>query len=418
MMNKKIERIAYLDSEWWQNNFCNSTLDGVEPYLFKSILPAGFLTPEEIAKAFRLMQKEPDKARVRVYIGEERRDDLAAKALKSHFLLDESLLDFMARVAGEERFSLILNRLQDWSKSLTASIGEFLQSMFAVRGIPLGGSEMVVFAGNYAGTAFGVHRGFENAFLIHLGPGIKEFYCWSEKLYKELTGSLEPTFGDYDYLLSRADKFVLEPGDIFYLPSLVFHVGKQENFSVSVACPLYTYPTKRLLKEVVSNLAEQIPFDETGSSPHQSFIFNANPLQELVSNVAKEIFDDWIHRQIPMVLNDYWFRLISNGGFDLSENHVDEARQEIDLVSQMTIANTKIRLKKPYRICWSRHNCDAEDVQVFLRGHSTTVSYSEEIIALFRHLNDGSDVYLDAFRSAIKDLCKISKTNGFEILET
>ncbi|BAY35384.1 hypothetical protein NIES2107_72960 (plasmid) [Nostoc carneum NIES-2107] len=426
-MNDQVEQVFQqntaltwpLSPEWWAREFLEVTRGGVEPYLFKKILPSEFPVPEELTNAFRLMQKMRDvkKARVRVYLGEERRDDLVGKALESQFFINESLPDFMVRITGEKRFSLVLNRLQDWSEPLTASVGTFLQSMFVQRGVPLGGSEMVVFAGNYAGTAFGVHRGFEHAFLIHLGPGTKEFHCWPEQLYKKLTGSLEPTFGDYEYLLSSSEKYVLEPGDVLYLPALVFHVGRQDEFSVSVACPLYTYPIKRLLKQVVSNLVEQIPFDETGISSHQTFAFNTNPLEKLASSVAQEIFDDWMQTQIPIVLDDYWFRLISNGGFDISESLIDEARQEIDLISPLHLeAKSTLRLKRPYKICWSSRNCNAKDVQVFLRGRSVTVSYSEEMIALFELLNDGHEITLDSSSRIIETLRRISRTNGFEIV--
>jgi ribosomal protein L16 Arg81 hydroxylase len=411
---------AWISSpEWWRGEFLEATRNGVEPYLFKKILPNEFPGPEEITNVFRLMQEMRDvkKAHIRIYIGEEKRDDLVEKAVKSQFATDELLPDFMARLTGEKRFSLVLNRLQDWSEILTASVGSFLQSMFAQRGIPLGGSEMVVFAGNYAGTAFGVHRGFEHAFLIHLGPGKKEFHCWSEQLYEKLTGSLEPTFGDYEYLISSSEKFVLEPGDVLYLPALVFHVGRQDDFSVSVACPLYTYPIQRLLKQVFSTLVEQIPFDETGTSPHQNFTFSANPLQGLASSFARSIFADWMQTKIPTVLDDYWFRLISNGGFDLSQTPVDEAGYEVGLVSPMCLeANTTLRLKIPYKICWSNHNCDAGDVRVFLRGHAVTVPYSDEMIKLFKHLNDGYEETLNVSESLIKNLQKISEMNGFEIV--
>ncbi|BBD70918.1 hypothetical protein NIES4072_73310 [Nostoc commune NIES-4072] len=427
MINNQVKQIFQQDTapewtlfpEWWLGEFSEATRGGVEPYLFKNILPSGFPGPEEITNTFRLIQKMRDvnKAHVRIYIGEERRDDLVNKVVESQFFIEESLPDYILRITGEKRFSLILNRLQDWSESLTASVGTFLQSMFIQRGVPLGGSEMVVFAGNYAGTAFGVHRGFEHAFLIHLGPGKKEFHCWSEQLYKKLTGSLEPTFGNYEYLLSHSEKFILEPGDILYLPALVFHVGRQEDFSISIACPLYTYPIKRLIKQIFFNLIEQIPFDETGSSPHQNFTFSTNPLQEFANSVVENILNEWTQTQIPIILDDYWFRLISNGGFDLSEISIDEAGQEIGIVSPMSLeANSTIRLKKPYKICWSSRNCDNVNFQVFLRGHSVSVPYSEEMIRLFKHLNDGDEKTLNDFEGIIEHVKKISQTKGFEIV--
>jgi ribosomal protein L16 Arg81 hydroxylase len=403
-----------LSPEWWSKKFSKVTGEGIKPYLFKKIVPDGFLGVEEVTDAFKLMQRMQNSKKVhaRIYISEERRDDMVEKVLESKFIANESLPEFIIRVTKEKRFSLILNRLQDWSEPITASIGTFLQSMFAQRGIPIGGSEMVVFAGNYIGTAFGVHRGFEHAFLVHLGPGKKEFHCWSEELYKELTGSLNPTFGDYEHLLASSEKFVLEPGDILYLPALVFHVGKQEDFSVSIACPLYTYPIKRLVKQLFLDLTEQIPFDEAGTSAHGEFIDTTNPMQKIVGSVMNDTFNYWMKEQIPVGLDEYWFRLISNGGFDLPENPGDE----VMLSSSVQLeANSTIRLKKPYKICWSISNSSDGNIQVFLRGQSVFVPYSEEIIVLFKYLNGGHEKTLTDLGSIASYLQEISRTNGFDI---
>jgi hypothetical protein len=53
---------------------------------------------------------------------------------------------------------------------------------------------------------------------------------------------------------------------------------------------------------------------------------------------------------------------------------------------------------------------------VFLRGHSVSVPYSEEIIRLFKHLNDGYEKTLNDFEGIIEDVKKISQTKGFEIV--
>ncbi len=159
----------------------------------------------------------------------------------------DAFVPWMQDLAGADRFSLVINNLETVSPALAAGLGTFLKSLIDGWGLPLGGAEQVAFVGNYAGTAFGIHEGYEDAFLIRLGPNAKNFYCWPAEQYEKLTGGKQPTFGDYQALLEQAEHFLLEPGDALFLPRRVFHVGTQETFSVSVAMPLYTYPYARIL---------------------------------------------------------------------------------------------------------------------------------------------------------------------------
>ena len=172
----------------------------------------------------------------------------------------------MQDLVGAERFSLVINNLETVSPALAAGLGTFLRSLIDGWGLPLGGAEQVAFAGNYSGTAFGIHEGYEDAFLVHLGPNAKNFYCWSAELYEKLTGGKEPTYGDYQALLEHGEHFLLEPGDALFLPRRVFHVGTQDTFSVSVAMPLYTYPyaqilQSRIIPDVLASLAGNGPDD-------------------------------------------------------------------------------------------------------------------------------------------------------------
>lgn len=58
--------------------------------------------------------------------------------------------------------------------SLGAALSLLTGSELTDFGLPAGGSEQVAFMGNYSATAFGVHEGHEDAFLVHLGSGTKD----------------------------------------------------------------------------------------------------------------------------------------------------------------------------------------------------------------------------------------------------
>jgi hypothetical protein len=197
-------------------------------------------------------------------------------------------------VAGAERFSLVINNVETLSPKLAAGLGAFLGSLFEGWGMPMGGAELVAFAGNYSGTAFGVHEGYEDAFLTHCGPGVKHFYTWSNEEYQKLTGGSDPLYGDYVWLLEHGEHFVLEPGDALFLPQRVFHVGRQDEFSVSVAVPLYTYPDAAVLRQaVLPDLIESLlgagPDTELGRpSPMADLSAGSAPVTTRLTDLATQ----------------------------------------------------------------------------------------------------------------------------------
>ncbi|MFJ4429164.1 hypothetical protein [Streptomyces bobili] len=178
----------------------------------------------------------------------------------------DAFVPWMQDFVGAERFSLVINNLETVSPALASGLGTFLKSLVDGWGLPLGGAVQVAFAGNCSGTVFGIHEGYEDAFLVHLGPNAKNFYCWPAEQYGKLTGGKQATLGEYQALLEQGEHFLLEPGDALFQPRRVFHVGTQETFSISVAMPLYTYPYAQLLQsriipEVLAELAGDGPDD-------------------------------------------------------------------------------------------------------------------------------------------------------------
>jgi hypothetical protein len=387
---------------FWLTEFVTKTQNGTKPYLFKSILPRTVHDPLQVTIGFKDMQsptlREITGSRIRVYVEEERTDDLAKRALNTQFLADETLLSFMQRVTEAERFSLVLNNFERVSPSLAANLGDFLHSMFVARGIPIGGCEQVVFAGNYSGTAFGVHEGFEHAFLCHLGPGNKDFYCWPQETYLQMTGGRrDPSFGDYLWMLERGERFLMEPGDVLYLPALVYHVGRQTNFSVAVAIPIYTFPRERFFtRVVVPGLSAEMPFDKEGMSQHLEYSSRPDALIAMLSPTAEETFAKWTSRDLDAVLRYRWYRLVSNGVWELPDTYTYAPFDEPDLREAKDHKNgDKVRLLHPYRLYWEKElNCASNELRVFARGRSVVIPDSEEITALFERLNRGGTIEL------------------------
>ncbi len=413
--------------EFWQRDFPEATMGGVAPFLFKDLLPSTFPTHEEVPRALRVMQQrirgqESTPARLRVYLDEERFDDLVGKVLGADFAVTEPLSAFVQRVTGSERFCLVINNLEVLSEPLAAALGDFLHSMFAVRGIPIGGCEQVAFVGNYEGTPFGVHEGFEHAFLVHLGPGVKDFYCWSQADYLRLTGRRAPTFGDYEWLLGEGQKFVMEPGDVLYLPAEVFHVGRLTDLAVSIAVPLYTYPRERVfLRAILPTVADALLSEvEAGPSPHEPLSYDASPLGASFAPLADTLLpglSDHCRAQLSSVLAYRWYRLLSNGGWEISQSHLLLPGTDEDLAPPLEInPRSTLCLQPPYKLCWAALDCPPEHVRVFLRGRSVTIAHHDALPRLFVRLNDGEQVSLDGAEALLTAFRTISRTGGLTLV--
>lgn len=419
------------DQAFWTGTFPDHTSGRITPYLFKGIIPASGAGPDDVLAGFEAIRRAHAagtdiKAHARVYVGEERRDDLLPQALTATTWSGgvDAFVPWMQDLADADRFSLVINNLETVSPALAAGLGAFLKSLIDGWGLPLGGAEQVAFAGNYAGTAFGIHEGYEDAFLVHLGPNAKHFYCWPAEQYEKLTGGKEPTFGDYQALLEQAEHFLLEPGDALFLPRRVFHVGTQETFSVSVAMPLYTYPyaqilQSRIIPDVLASLAGDGP-DDPLNEPSAMADATAGPgaVAERLAAVGSNLLHvaaDRVRGEARQHSEQRWATLRSNGGWELVEG--DLARQEAAAAfdPQQVTPGAEITLITPYQVTTLKGVDDTH--HVLLRGHQTGLAL--DVAALDRDtvsaLNDGATIILPDNQELLTAIRALGATGGLHL---
>ncbi|WP_328373570.1 cupin domain-containing protein (plasmid) [Streptomyces sp. NBC_00445] len=420
------------DQAFWESTFPEHTTARTTPYLFKRIIPAAAARAEDVLDGFAAIRRAHAagtdiKAHARAYIGEERRDELLPNLTAPAWDTDnfESFVPWMQNLVGADRFSLVINNLETVSPSLAAGLGAFLRGLIDGWGLPLGGAEQVAFAGNYAGTVFGIHEGHEDAFLIHLGPNSRNFFCWSAELYEKLTGGKKPTYGDYQVLLEQGEHFLLEPGDALFLPRRVFHVGTQDTFSVSVAMPLYTYPYAQLLQsriipDVLASLAADGP-DDPLSEPSEMADRTAGPtaVAERLAAVGRELLHlaaDRVAAEAREYADHRWARLRSNGGWELVEGDLgrEEAASAFD--PQQVAPGAKIALIAPYQLA-TVLSADGDSRQVLLRGHQAGVTVDGTALDgdTVAALNAGGTITLpdnEQLLAAIRDL---GATGGLQL---
>lgn len=415
---------------FWTGAFPDDTSGRTTPYLFKGIIPATAAKADDVLAGFEAIRRAHAadttiKAHARVYVGEDRRDDLLPEALTATAWSGgvDAFVCWMQDLVGADRFSLVINNLETVSPALAAGLGTFLKSLIDGWGLPLGGAEQVAFAGNYAGTAFGIHEGYEDAFLVHLGPNAKNFYCWPAEQYEKLTGSKQPTYGHYQALLEQGEHFLLEPGDALFLPRRVFHVGTQDQFSVSVAMPLYTYPyaqilQSRIIPDVLASLAGDGP-DDPLNEPSEMADATAGPVAvaERLAAVGGNLLHvaaDRVRREAREHAKQRWATLLSNGGWELVED--DLARQEAAdaFDPQQVTPGAEITLIAPYQVT-TLHGAYADSV--LLRGHQTGIAL--DVAALDRDtvsaLNDGATIILPDNQELLTAVRALGATGGLHL---
>lgn len=412
-----------LGQDFWTGEFPAQTTARTTPYLFKGIIPETAASPDDVLAGFAAIRRAHTadhevKAKARVYVGEDRRDDLLPAMLTAPAWDETDFVPWMQDLAGAERFSLVINNLETASPALAAGLGTFLRTLVDGWGLPLGGAEQVAFVGNYAGTAFGVHEGYEDAFLVHLGPNPKNFYTWPADEYENLTGGKDPLYGDYQWLLAHGEHFLLEPGDALFLPRRVFHVGTQDQFSVSVAMPLYTYPDAAILREhiipaaLAPFLSDSGPDDPLSKpSPMVDRSAGSAPVAERLAALGSNILlaaADHVTDEAKRHIHQRWHSILSNGGWELSEKDLAQQEAAAAFDPQLVQPGSVVSLIAPYQLLVTEQS-------IFLRGFEIALddaALSPERIAA---LNAGTSITVpedDNVQAAIRTL---GATGGLHI---
>ncbi|WP_024799698.1 JmjC domain-containing protein [Nocardia sp. BMG51109] len=409
--------------EFWSDRFRSETAGATVPVLFKHLVPTDVLGHAEVLAGLQRLRRaaadgDPSSARARVYVGEDRRDSLVDTVLGAPWNGDEPFVSWMQRLTGADRFSLVVNNLETTSPILSSVLGQLVESAFGGWGVPIGGCEQVAFAGNYAGTAFGVHEGYEDAFLVHLGPGVKHFYCWSGDLYRELTGSGAPTFGDYSWLLDHGQVFHLEPGDVLFLPRRVFHVGVQDEYSVSIAIAFYTYPDSRLLaRSVLPTVLESVVVDDT-PSPMYPIDGGPEPVAAALAIAASDMLET-TERALPQhvyaQVTQRWQAVLSNGGWETVEHDLGRLDSAREAEAALAGGATRMRVRSPFRLYAIDGIDDALSIRITVRGITLSVPESPDWAAAISRLAAGETITLtDALHGdALWDLLR---TGGIDVL--
>ena len=137
--------------------------------------------------------------------------------------------DWFRNVFKSEHCGLVLNRAERWGLSASQKLARWLQPRVIQEDHLRLGLEIVVFAGDYGFTPFGVHRDEPCSSVIHfnLGPNPKDIYIFED----------EAKLGNLTSI-KDASRYRIAPGDGFILPANYAHIGDAATFSVDISCKL------------------------------------------------------------------------------------------------------------------------------------------------------------------------------------
>jgi hypothetical protein len=224
--------------ENWANSFTHDT-NGLSSVVY---VPGCLRNPEEMLAKIECMFSYFSGTAipsVRAWVNGGQRytitDNLIALAKQSHRLGNRLQLG-----AESREYCVTLNGISAWSEEFFYHVQRhILQPLYEALGeMPAAGADFYAFFGNYGYTPFGIHDDTDHSLLWHLGPGIKTAYVWPRQRYVDLTGGvLSKPFNEK--LLGSADRYVLGPGDLLFIPKGDFHLLHTPEFSATLGLTLF-----------------------------------------------------------------------------------------------------------------------------------------------------------------------------------
>lgn len=324
----------------------------------------------------------------RVFAGQGTRDDFGDRLTVEPRSPSEDLPHWLARLFGDGPVCAALNGLNAWSDGLDDLVrAEFLEDWLSRLGGPLGGIDVYAFMGCYPITPFGIHKDAEHTFLYHLGPGKKQAWVW---LPQELDRQHLHALGGFrlEALPEGAFEYMLDPGDVLFIPAEHYHVLANPEFSVTLGIAPYESRAMDFAAEVLRSMMQQ--YFDNEDRPRASFHNlsvegqNEDLIHRLISGFAVErIGEGRLRTQIRRELK----RMASNLFYKYGP-----PERPLDITGQtgFTCGHHSILFDVNH------------DLQVFARGAQLDVpaTYASDVAVMLRALNLSRSYTIDEFVAA------------------
>lgn len=188
----------------------------------------------------------------RLFINGGTRDDLSEVVTRRPKPPGVQTYDWLKEITESSSFCLALNGINGLSDKIDAFVRRAFNARWIEQiGMPSGGIDTYCFIGKYPITPFGIHTDREHTFLYHLGPGQKNAWLWYPNDFERTQGAVRHQF-KFDEVEHLAEKFVLQPGDVLYIPAGHYHVLANPEFSATLGIAPYDRTPRDLILEGLS----------------------------------------------------------------------------------------------------------------------------------------------------------------------
>lgn len=298
----------------------------------------------------------------------------------------ESIEAWTQRIFGSLKFGMIVNDIQNYSTGFCQKILDIVSPFLASNGIPAGGFDMALFIGNYGFTPLGIHKDLNGGKVVtfHFGPGPKTMYLWDNDTYKHHTGN-KPNhqLTKSDTILDHASHvYTFAAGDLFFMPENIWHVGKSDEFSISLTFWLNHYDQETIIDNLMKYVKKRLLKEQHKVLPS----FNSAPgmllepdNQVFAMTIQEEYRSASFEQFFQLLYRDYQYEMLSNGGFMTPP----VKKQPIKIEASSIVAGIK-----PFKIYYKIK--DSENIILYVRGHQVELPNQDAFPAFIEKINSGS----------------------------
>lgn len=387
--------LTKFSGDWW-DRFLENTADQQSPTVIMDCLSEDEQRSytQSVLEILRLLGRlRTVKFGFRIYVeGRQYSLDEMWKMFDHMPLEGESLEAWAGRVFDGKRFGIIINTAEKFEPNLSANIAKKLVPLFNRVGVPRNGVNYTIFIGNYDRTPLGIHqdtRG-ESVMHFHLGPARKKMYLWSDSCYREMLAA-GLSRDEPENMKSHAEIYDFGPGDVFFMPQGMWHIGEQEGLSVGLTVWQYNHTNSHIAASLHKFVGSQF-FCKSDSriAADASKLDSADGLTDILErNPIPVEYQSLTYEQILREMYIQWRHVLkSNAGYRGIHSVRTDNCQLVrgDIVQQVKPFELLVRAFPKYN-----------RLQLYVRGHKLEFRFFSSVKKLADQLNTGE-------RIAVSDL--------------
>ncbi|MBG9691494.1 MULTISPECIES: JmjC domain-containing protein [Lysinibacillus] len=306
-----------------------------------------------------------------------------------------NLEDWFIKWLDDDDFCILFDRITDYSEEVFNLLVSKIISGLGDRNFSIGADSYAIF-GNYGYTPFGIHPDSEPIFLIHCGPGSKDLWYWEEKPNEEYIGRHDILELNDDWK-EDAVHVVLEPGDMIFIPSQVYHLLYTKDFSITLGTAIFPGNASSLVRTGISNL----PILNSTNNEVTVTWSNEETMKSEFNKILTEDFGFQymdLGEAVYQGLLDQQYKLRSNGGFI--------GAPITNMESKMDYKNNCFKLKKNTEIAFRKKN---DELILYLRGRICKIGYNSLIENVLNLINTKPKFSFNNLLEIVEDEKVVSK---------